>query len=200
MYRIRNWTKYQHYATRNPPWIKLHYELLYSPDWINANESTRSLMIVCMLIASRNGGNLAPNELNSAQLGLYLKRVGSFRKMPDINPLIECGFIEKVLATCKHDASTMLAPETETDRQDRVRVKRQTREDVSFEGWKVSPLSESDLEKARKEFPGYDIEQAEREWVAWATARNMTRPRKPGVAFLGWLDKRDWKKGNGHDH
>ena len=31
---IKNWHKFQHYKDRNPPWIKLHYEILTRPDWV----------------------------------------------------------------------------------------------------------------------------------------------------------------------
>lgn len=95
-FRIRNWEKYQHYKHRNPPWIKIHFELLSSQDWVNANESTRNLMIVCILIASRNDGNLAADEH-------YLKRVSHMRKLPNFKPLIESGFLEILQA----DASTL---------------------------------------------------------------------------------------------
>jgi len=32
--KVKNWEKYQHYKDRNPPWIKLHFELLTSADWV----------------------------------------------------------------------------------------------------------------------------------------------------------------------
>ena len=27
-YRVKNWSKFQHYKNRNPPWIRLHVEIL----------------------------------------------------------------------------------------------------------------------------------------------------------------------------
>ena len=61
-YRIRNWDKYQHYKDRNPPWIKLHVDILTSQDWVMLDNDARVLMIACMMIASRNAG-CVPKEL-----------------------------------------------------------------------------------------------------------------------------------------
>jgi len=41
--KIRNWEKYQHYKNRNPPWIKLHFEMLSSKDWVLVDDASRVL-------------------------------------------------------------------------------------------------------------------------------------------------------------
>lgn len=109
--KVRNWEQFQHYKDRNPPWIKLHFALLASEDWVTLDDASKLLAVVCMLIASRNGG-MVPN--NPA----YLKRVAYLDALPNLAPLISCGFLEKELA----DASTAQAdarPETETDTEDK---------------------------------------------------------------------------------
>ena len=109
-YRVKNWEHFQHYKDRNPPWIKLHFELLSSEAWVVSDEATRNLMIVCMLIASRNDGKVPSNAD-------YLKRVGYLKRRPNFKALLHIGFLEKLLA----DASTMQAdarPETETYREE----------------------------------------------------------------------------------
>jgi len=57
-FTVRNWRKYQHYTDRNPPWIKLHFEILSSEDWVMLADDSRVLLIACMLIASRNQGKV----------------------------------------------------------------------------------------------------------------------------------------------
>jgi hypothetical protein len=98
------------YRDRNPPWIKLHWALLSSRDWVALDDASRVLAIACMLVASRNEG-LVPVDPT------YIKRVAYLNQTPNFKPLIECGFLES--------ASTMLAdarletegarPETETE-------------------------------------------------------------------------------------
>ena len=79
--KIRNWETFQHYRDRSPPWIKLHVEILSSKDWVLATDRTKLLMVVCMLVASRNGGEI-PNEPE------YLKKVGQLNHVPDLSPLM----------------------------------------------------------------------------------------------------------------
>jgi hypothetical protein len=104
--RVKNWRKFQHYSDRNPPWIKLHFEILSSRDWVTLDDASRVLAIACMLIASRNEG-VVPADPD------YVQRVAYLKKPPNFKPLIACGFLE-VASDCKQ----MLAParpETETE-------------------------------------------------------------------------------------
>lgn len=109
-YRVKNWRQFQHYKDRNPPWIKLHFALLSSADWVALNDASRVLAIACMLVASRNDG-----EIDGSEAGLvYLRRVAYLSAKPNLSPLIECGFLEsasKPLALAQADAR----PETETE-------------------------------------------------------------------------------------
>lgn len=99
-YKIKNWEKYQHYKDRNPPWIKLHVEILASEDWVTLADASKLLMVVCMIVAARNNGVIEGNPD-------YIKRVAYLDKRPDLTPLIECGFLEEVLA----DASESKQPQ-----------------------------------------------------------------------------------------
>lgn len=93
-YEVRNWSEYQHYTDRNPPWIKLHYDLLTSPDWVMLADASRLLAVVCMLIASRHDGKVP------ADPG-YVKRIAYLNKEPDFSKLVECGFLLSA-STCEH--------------------------------------------------------------------------------------------------
>lgn len=105
-YKIANWDTYQHYKQRNPPppWIKLYTSLLSSEAWVSLDDSGRALMVACMLIGSARGGEIPDNPA-------YIKRVAYLDKMPDFEPLVAFGFLEKVesLAPCYQNASIMLA-------------------------------------------------------------------------------------------
>lgn len=85
--RLREWAKYQHYRNRNPPWIKLHGELLGSFTWVTLDDDGRLLAMVCMLLAARTG-NKIPLDRD------YIQRAAYMVKRPDIRPLVDCGFAE----------------------------------------------------------------------------------------------------------
>jgi hypothetical protein len=108
MLLVKNWDRFQHYKDRNPPWIKLHYELMTSQDWVMLADDSKLLAVVCMMIASRNEGKVPNNPA-------YVKRVAYLDKLPNFKPLIECGFLEKLQADAS-GCKQMLAdarPETE---------------------------------------------------------------------------------------
>jgi hypothetical protein len=111
--RVKNWRKFQHYSDRNPPWIKLHFEILSSRDWVTLDDASRVLAIACMLIASRNEG-VIPADSD------YVQRVAYLKKPPNFKPLIACGFLE-VASDCKQMlASARPETETETETEDAI--------------------------------------------------------------------------------
>ena len=97
-YEITSWEKYQHYKHRNPPWIKMHKELLTSEAWVMGDSDSRVLMIACMLVAAETDNKIPAD-------GKFLCRRAFLDGPIDFSHLLEIGFI----ARCKHDASTMLA-------------------------------------------------------------------------------------------
>lgn len=107
--KVKNWTQFQHYKDRNPPWIKLHFALLSSPDWVMLDDASRVLAVACMLIASRNAGAIPDDPA-------YLKRVAYLHRTPDFKPLIECGFLEHA-SGCKQEQADA-RPEERRDRGD----------------------------------------------------------------------------------
>lgn len=133
MYRVKNWATFQHYRDRNPPWIKLHFSMLSSQDWVTLDDKARVLAIACMLIASRNEGKIPNNPA-------YIKRVAYLNTTPDFKPLIQCGFLE-VDSECKQVLADA-RPETEerqsTETEDRDREQRQRTDRCAsvFEHWR----------------------------------------------------------------
>jgi hypothetical protein len=111
-FRIVNWKRFQHYKNRNPPWIKLHRELLTSRAWISEDDTNRTLMVALMLIAA-DTDNLIPADPG------YVRRRAYLNTEPDFSRLLELGFLERasnMLATCKQDARPETETETETEK------------------------------------------------------------------------------------
>lgn len=120
-YRIRNWAKFQHYKERNPPWIKLHAEIFASEDWVTLADDSKLLAIVCMIVAAKHDGCVPDNPE-------YIKRVAYLKKVPNLKPLIDCGFLENLQADasdCKQEQATA-RPEKEAE-QSRDRAETELR-------------------------------------------------------------------------
>ena len=143
--RVKNWREFQHYRDRNPPWIKLHFSLLSSPDWVMLDDSARVLAVACMLLASRSEGVIdgSPDGLG------YLQRVAYLKKPPDLTPLITCGFLESA-SGCKQ----MLADARPEERQRREEVETEKKARAPAGNGQFTPTPET---RAWAESHGYNI-------------------------------------------
>lgn len=58
MPRIKNWSKFQHFKDRRPPWVKLYRELLDDIEWHELDPKAAKVLVMLWLIASEDSGNL----------------------------------------------------------------------------------------------------------------------------------------------
>jgi hypothetical protein len=116
--RIKNWQKYQHYTKRRPPWIKLHFSILSSKDWVCSTDASRLLAVVCMLLASQSEHKDGRFEADPE----YFQRLARLETPPIFKPLIDMGFLEyasecvQVLANATPEAETEAETKTEKPR------------------------------------------------------------------------------------
>jgi hypothetical protein len=112
--RVRNWTRFQHYKNRRPPWIRLYGELLDNYEYSMLPDASRSHLIGIWLLASRLE-NAIPND------PAWIQRMIHSRSKVDVSVLVSAGFLEvyqdasKTLADCKQLATPETETETETE-------------------------------------------------------------------------------------
>lgn len=58
--KIKNWSKFQHFKDRRPPWVKLYRDILDDMEWHELEPLASKVLVMCWLIASEDDGNL-PN-------------------------------------------------------------------------------------------------------------------------------------------
>lgn len=109
----KNWTSFQHYKNRNPPWIKLHKTLLDDRKFMCLPVDSRALAPLLWLLASENQDGVFDADIDGLSFRL---RMTKKEVEKGLNPLIKHKFFL--------DASTMLAPrlqdatpETERERE-----------------------------------------------------------------------------------
>ncbi len=56
--KIKNWSKFQHFKDRRPPWIKLYRDILDDIDWHQLDPLASKVLVMCWLIASEYDGQL----------------------------------------------------------------------------------------------------------------------------------------------
>lgn len=54
MLKIKNWSKFQHFKDRNPPWVKLYKEILDDPDWHDLLPKDSKVLVMLWLVASED--------------------------------------------------------------------------------------------------------------------------------------------------
>lgn len=204
---IKNWSKYQHYKDRNPPWIKLHFELLSSSDWVMLDDASRVLAVASMLIASRNDGRIDCSPKGLA----YLKRVAYLNTDPDISPLVATGFLvpQADASGCKQ----MLAdarPETEAETEAEERRERERRacvEDFNalYQSRPSGPLMTAERAYYQALEAGATHEVLTARWPEYCRRQEKNGLNVPHLANWlrsgGWadstLDEDEWSRSSG---
>jgi len=86
-FRIKQWEVHQHYKDRSPPWIKLHRDLLTSQTWVMLDDDKKALAVACMLLAAGTDNKIPCDPA-------YIQRVAYLKITPELQPLLDCDFIE----------------------------------------------------------------------------------------------------------
>ncbi len=193
--RVKNWEKFQHYKDRNPPWIKLHYEMMTSEDWVMLSDASKLLAVVCMMIASRNDGHVRNDPA-------YIKRVAYLEKLPDLKPLIKSGFlmladasiVEQTLEKCTTETE---AYRTETEIYTEARaIEIADNFEAFWSGWipfEMSKGSKSDASKAYfRATKGVDHETLIRTRDQYLA--NCVTHRCKTKHASSWLNSRGWER------
>lgn len=94
--RIKNWSEFQHYKERTPPWIKLYRKLLDDPEWFALSGDASKMLANCWLLASESNGELPPLTTIAFRLRLTEKCVREL--------------ISQLSHWLENDDSTTLAP------------------------------------------------------------------------------------------
>ncbi len=122
--RVKNWSEFQHYKDRNPPWIKLHRTLLDDYEFSCLQDASKAHLMLIWLFASQKNG-LVPDE------PAFLKKKLGLEKEPNLKLLISHG-----LLIPEQDASNALAEcEQVAPREESYKASDKTTEDFVIPTW-----------------------------------------------------------------
>lgn len=107
---MRNWSKFQHYKDRCPPWIKLHRALLNDVKFMMLTPEQRATLMLIWVLAAEDNGSV-PDDPQSIAWRLRVPAV-------DLESLVSAGFLERcrMLAPCTTETETE-AYTAETERE-----------------------------------------------------------------------------------
>lgn len=109
--KVKNWSDFQHFKDRTPPWIKLYRYLLDDPDWHELDGESAKTLVMIWLIASEDkdmDGNLPSMKalafrlrMSELKLKQSLTKLSHWLIQDDINVI--------------SDRYHVVIPETETE-------------------------------------------------------------------------------------
>jgi len=191
-YRIRNWTTFQHYKHRSPPWIKFHRTLLDDEKFHRLTDRAAKLLVMAWLLASEAEGALPASHEIAWRL-----RLASTEVLEDMKTLVALGFVEPasgVLAECVQDASDLLYQsrvETEAETEKEKNPSGSKRKTALSDGW-----TPTDAHREQAAGLGVDLGRCVEDFRdhAKGTGRLM---KDWDATFRTWLRKAPEFAGNG---
>lgn len=88
--RVRNWEKWQSYRRDRgqPPWIKVHREVMRKPEWVALTDAQRGQLLSIWLLAADRDGVIPASAC-------LLRKLCFMDDEPDLEVLIEQGFLAR---------------------------------------------------------------------------------------------------------
>lgn len=105
--RVKNWSEFQHYKFRNPPWIKLHRRLLDDYEFSCLQDASKAHLMLIWLFASQSDG-LVPNNPKFLKMKLGLTSEPNLKWLIDHGLLIPEQDASNAPAECEQSASKVL--------------------------------------------------------------------------------------------
>ena len=129
MYKIKNWTKFQHFKDRRPPWVKLYRDLLDDLEWHELDPLAAKSLVMIWLIASETDGILPDVKKLAFRLRLsenstksIVSKLSHWLEQADIN----------VISERYQDDSLETETETETETEKKTRSRALTSQSEIF--------------------------------------------------------------------
>ena len=181
----KNWSHFQHYKDRCPPWIKLHKELLNDRAFMTLPTASKALAPLLWLLASESKDGTFDASID--ELTFRLRMPESDIKT-GLKHLIDKGFFVddgEVLAECYQDAIPETETETETKKSRSAtrgsRLPADWKPNAELADWSKAERPDLNLRKVLEEFRDYWTSVAGSKGVKlkWdATWRNWVRSQK----------------------
>ena len=110
--KIKNWSKFQHFKDRKPPWVKLYRDVLDDMEWYELDPLASKVLVMCWLIASEDEGRL-PNTKTLA----FRLRMTEKQTLDCLNKLSHWLEQDDITPISSRYQDDLLETETETDKE-----------------------------------------------------------------------------------
>ena len=176
--KIKNWTKFQHFKDRRPPWVKLYRDILDDLEWHELDPLAAKVLVMLWLIASEDDGRIP--DTKTLAFRLRLTEIKTKEIVIKLSHWLEQDDISLISERYQHDP---LETERETEtKKEKIALGKRLASDFSFplEWEQFCQQTRPDLSpiKTFDQFKDYWIAQAGQKGVKldwFATWRNWVR-------------------------
>jgi hypothetical protein len=186
--RVKNWSDFQHYKNRCPPWIKLQKDLLDNYEFACLPIASKALAPLLWLLASESmeGEVRIDPEWLAFRLRFSVDDVGA-----GLTPLIEKGFLvvaSGVLAPCLQSACLEGEGETEEEREPRASKPKKVSKagGVTLREWSLDLGDEDAVPVADPIFAWAEAQGIQPDWIALAWFAFENRYADDSKTYTDW--------------
>ena len=190
--RIKNWSQFQHFKDRRPPWIKLYRDILDDIEWHELDPKSAKVLVMLWLIASESDGVLP--DVKKLAFRLRMTEKDTEASLSKLSHWMDQGDINLISGRHQDDL-----PETEAE------AEKKTEAELSVEPQSVSPpvveipvlgnkvfgvTMEMSQEWSRA-YPAVDVPAELLKMRAWALSNPTKQKTSTGIARFvnAWLSK-----------
>lgn len=174
-FKIKNWSKFQHFKDRKPPWIKLYRDILDDIDWHELDPLAAKCLVMIWVIASEDSGRLPDCKKLAFRLRLTENQVKSI--VSKLSHWVEQDDITMISDRYQDD---ILETERETEKEKEEKERKSPRGTRLPQNWKPSNeevFDQNELDKFRDYWIAVSGQKGiKRDWDA--TWRNWLRNSK----------------------
>ena len=184
--KIKNWSKFQHFKDRKPPWVKLYRELLDDIEWHLLDPKAAKVLTMLWLIASEDDGYLP--DIKTLAFRLRLSETETKLAISKLSHWLMQDAIDLISERYQSDS---LETETETEKETEKEVDRPTspktrltRLSIDWELpdewaiWAKKERPDLNVNQVADGFKDYWISEAKAKADWFATWRNWIRKQR----------------------
>lgn len=194
--KIKNWSQFQHFKDRRPPWIKLYRDILDDIEWHELDARSAKVLVMIWLIASESDGCLPDTKKLAFRLRMTEKdteasliKLSHWLEQEDIN-LISDGYQVDMLET-ERETETEAERETKTDLSIEPQSVSQPVVEVPILGNKAYGVSPEMVVEWSKAYPAVDVVSELHKMRVWSLSNPTKQKTSTGIARFvnAWLSK-----------
>jgi hypothetical protein len=192
--KIKNWSQFQHFKDRRPPWIKLYREILDDIEWHELDPKSAKVLVMIWLIASESDGCLPDIKKLAFRLRMTekdteasLSKLSHWLERDDAN-VISSGYHGDLL---ERETEVEAEKETKTELSVEPQSVSLPLVEVPILGGKVYGVNQEMVNEWSRAYPAVDVQAELNKMRVWSMSNPTKQKTSTGIARFvnAWLSK-----------